>query len=49
VTIITHRATRNHHTECAGLPWWSFGSNRARIACEGLPHTFCNKFVSFVP
>jgi hypothetical protein len=36
----THRATNNRHTECAGLPWWSFGSRRARIACEGSPHTF---------
>jgi hypothetical protein len=28
---------------CAGLPWWSFGSRRARIACGGSPHTLCTK------
>jgi hypothetical protein len=41
----THRATDNRHTECAGrsVPWWSFGSRRARIACGGSPHTFCTK------
>jgi hypothetical protein len=33
----THRATDNRHTECAGLPWWSFGSRRARIVCRGRP------------
>ena len=37
----THRATHNHHTKCAGLPWWLFGSRRARIVCKGSPHTFC--------
>jgi hypothetical protein len=31
----THRATDNRHTKCAGLPWWSFGSRRARIVCGG--------------
>ena len=36
----THRATHNHHTECAGLPWWSFGSRRARIVCRGSPIRF---------
>jgi hypothetical protein len=30
--MYTHRATRNHHTECAGLPSWPLGSRRARIA-----------------
>jgi hypothetical protein len=39
----THRATDNRRTECAGLPWWSFGSRRARIGCRGSPHTFCTK------
>ncbi len=39
----THRATHNRHTKCAGLPWWSFGSRRARIVCRGSPHTFCTK------
>jgi hypothetical protein len=39
----THRATHNRHTECAGLPWWSFGSRCARIACRGSPHTFCTE------
>jgi hypothetical protein len=32
-----HKATHNRHTESAGLPWWSFGSRRARIACRGSP------------
>ena len=36
----THRATHNRHTECAGLPWWSFGSRRARIVCRGSPIRF---------
>ena len=36
----THRATDNRHTECAGLPWWSFGSRRARIVCKGSPIRF---------
>ena len=36
----THRATDNRHTECAGLPWWSFGSRRARIGCRGSPIRF---------
>jgi hypothetical protein len=39
----THWATDNRHTKCAGLPWWSFGSRRARIVCRGSPHTFCTK------
>ena len=39
----THRATHNRHTKCAGLPWWLFGSRRARIVCRGSPHTFCTK------
>jgi hypothetical protein len=41
--LYTHKATHNRHTECAGLPWWSFGSRRARIVCGGSPHTFCTK------
>jgi hypothetical protein len=40
----THKATDNRHTECAGLPWWSFGSRRARIVCRGSPRTFCTRF-----
>ena len=36
----SHRATHNRHNECAGLPWWSFGSRRARIACRGSPIQF---------
>jgi hypothetical protein len=36
----THRAINNRRTECAGLPWWSFGSRRGRIVCGGSPHTF---------
>jgi hypothetical protein len=36
-------ATDSHHTECAGLPWWSFGSRRARIAGGGSRHTLCTK------
>ena len=35
-----HRATDNCHTECARLPWWSFGSMRARIVCRGSPIRF---------
>jgi hypothetical protein len=44
----THRATDNRHTECAGLPWWSVGSRRARVVCGGSPHTFCTKPAVFV-
>ena len=36
----THRATHNRHTECAGLPWWSFGSRCARIVRRGSPIRF---------
>ena len=36
----THRSTDNRYTECAGLPWWSFGSRRARIVCGGSPIRF---------
>jgi hypothetical protein len=36
----THRATHNHHTECVGLPWWSFGSTLARTTCRGSPVRF---------
>jgi hypothetical protein len=43
----SHRASHNSHTRCAGLPWWSFGSRRARIVCRGSPHTFCTKPVVF--
>jgi hypothetical protein len=48
----THKATDNRHTECAGLPWWSFGLRRTSFACGGSPHTFCTtptQFLSFVP
>ena len=46
----THKATHNRHTECAGLPWWSFGSRRARVVCRESPHTFCTEqFLSFAP
>ena len=36
----THRATDNRHTECVGLPWWSFGSMCARVVCRGSPIRF---------
>ena len=36
----THRATHNRHTKFAGLPWWSFGSRRARVVCRGSPIRF---------
>ena len=39
----THSVTDNRRTECAGLPWWSFGSRCARVVCRGSPHTFCTK------
>jgi hypothetical protein len=37
---IYHRTTDNRHFECAGLPWWSFGSRRARIVCRVSPIRF---------
>ena len=36
----THRAIDNRRTECAGLPWWSFGSRCARVVCRGSPIRF---------
>ena len=38
--LYTHRTANHHHTECAGLPWWPFGSRRARIGCRGSPIRF---------
>ena len=43
----THRATENRRTECAGLPWWSFGSRCARVVCRGSPIRFVPSLLFF--
>ena len=44
----THRATHSRHTECAGLPWWSFGSRCARVVCRGSPIRFVPSVIIFI-